>query len=148
MQRKPLPPKFLNGFLILAIGLHFSIPIRQIISLPYTFLGFIVIFLGIALDIWSIMSLKKNNTAIDFNTKPTRLVTNGPYSISRNPIYLSGMILSLGISILLGSLITFVFPIALFLILNKYYVPFEEIELERAFGADFLKYKQRVRRWF
>jgi protein-S-isoprenylcysteine O-methyltransferase Ste14 len=147
MKKKLIPPKFLNGFLVLAIGLHFIIPIRQIINSPYTFLGFIIIFLGIALDIWSVIVLKKNNTTTDFDTKSTRLVTNGPFSISRNPIYLSGVILSLGISILLGSLITFVFPIALFMILNKYHIPFEEMKLKKTFGPEYLKYKQRVRRW-
>jgi hypothetical protein len=61
MKKKLIPPKFLNGFLVLAIGLHFIFPIKQIINSPYTFLGFVAIFLGIALDIWAVIVLKKNN---------------------------------------------------------------------------------------
>ena len=86
-------------------------------------------------------------TTIDFYEAPNRLVTDGPFHISRNPIYLSGVILSLGVAILLGSLITFVFPIALLVILDRYYVPFEEKRLEETFGTQYLEYKQRVRRW-
>jgi protein-S-isoprenylcysteine O-methyltransferase Ste14 len=57
------------------------------------------------------------------------------------------VILSLGVAILLGSLITFVFPIALLVILDRYYIPFEEKRLEETFGAEYLEYKQKVRRW-
>lgn len=129
----------------LAIGLHFLFPIIQIIYFPHTLFGIIVIASGITLDIWAV--LENYNTTIDFNGKATRLVTTGPFQISRNPIYFGGVILSLGIAILLGSLITFVFPAALLWILNRYYIPFEERNLENTFGEEYLKYKQKVRRW-
>jgi protein-S-isoprenylcysteine O-methyltransferase Ste14 len=60
---------------------------------------------------------------------------------------LGGVILSLGIAVLLGSLITFVFPIVLLLILDQLYIPVEERKLEETFGKEYLEYKQRVRRW-
>ena len=53
----------------------------------------------------------------------------------------------LGLSILLGSLITFAFPVALWVILNGLYIPSEEELLEKTFGEEYLRYKQRVRRW-
>jgi protein-S-isoprenylcysteine O-methyltransferase Ste14 len=146
MKNTILPPKFLNGLLVVAIGLHFIIPIRQIFP-TFSIIGFMFILLGISLNIWSILVLKENNTTIDFDKKPNRLVTKGPFSIGRNPIYLSGVILSLGISISLGSLITFPFPLALLMILNKYYIPLEEMKLEKIFGEEYRKYKQKVRRW-
>jgi protein-S-isoprenylcysteine O-methyltransferase Ste14 len=147
MKNQLLPPKYLNLFLFLAIGLHFLFPIVQIIVPPYTLLGLTVITLGIVLTIWSILVLTVKNTTISFNGKATRLVTTGPFQISRNPIYLGGVVLSLGIAITLGSLITFVFPLALLLILNHYYIPSEEVNLEDAFGESYREYKQRVRRW-
>jgi protein-S-isoprenylcysteine O-methyltransferase Ste14 len=147
MKNQLLPPKYLNLFLVLAIGLHFLFPIVQIIVPPYTLLGLTVITLGIVLNIWSILVLRVKNTTISFNGKATRLVTTGPFQISRNPIYLGGVVLSLGIAITLGSLITFVFPLALLLILNHYYIPSEEVNLEDAFGESYREYKQRVRRW-
>ncbi|NIN35600.1 MAG: hypothetical protein GTO60_11145, partial [Gammaproteobacteria bacterium] len=66
-------------------------------------LGLIFILFGVVLNVWSSRLLKKKGTAIDFYEAPNRLVTDGPFRISRNPIYLSGVILSLGIAILLGS---------------------------------------------
>jgi len=147
MRNKLLPPAYLNTFLVLAIGLHFILPIKRIIHSPYTYLGFFIILFGVALNVWSARLLKKKSATIDFYETPTRLVTDGPFRISRNPLYLGGVILSLGIAVLLGSLITFVFPIALLLIVDKLYIPVEEKRLERTFGKEYLEYKQRVRRW-
>ena len=147
MRDKLLPPSYLNIFLVLPIGLHFVLPIKRIVHSPYTYLGFVFILLGLALNTWSVRLLKKRNTTIDFQEMPNRLVTDGPFRISRNPLYLGGVILSLGIAILLGSLITFVFPVALLLILDRLYIPAEETRLEKIFGEEYLEYRQKVRRW-
>jgi hypothetical protein len=98
------------------------------------------ILFGVSLNVWSSRLLRKKSTDIDFYEAPNRLVTNGPFRISRNPIYLGGVILSLGTAILLGSLITFVFPMALLMILDRHYIPFEEKRLEKTFGRKYLEY--------
>jgi protein-S-isoprenylcysteine O-methyltransferase Ste14 len=123
------------------------LPIKRIIYPPYTYLGTIFILFGAVLNIRSVALLKNNATTYDFHGKPMELVMDGPFRVSRNPIYLSGVILSLGIAMLLGSLITFVFPIALLIILNKLYIPSEEVVLEGAFGDEYRHYKRKVRRW-
>ena len=102
---------------------------------------------GLFLNVWSTRLLKEKNQWIDFYETTNRLVTDGPFRFSRNPVYLSGVILSLGIAVLLGSLITLVFPIALLLILDRLYIPIEEDRLETEFGKEYLEYKQRARRW-
>jgi protein-S-isoprenylcysteine O-methyltransferase Ste14 len=147
MKKKLISPKYLNGFVVLAFGMHFMLPIRRIIYNPFTFLGIFVILFGLILNIWSVRVLRRNNTPADLYQTTTRLVTNGPFRFSRNPIYLSGVVLLLGITIFLGSLVTFVFPIALLLILDKIYIPFEEKKLEETFDKEYLIYKRKVRRW-
>jgi protein-S-isoprenylcysteine O-methyltransferase Ste14 len=147
MKSRRFSPTRFNLFLVLAIGLHFVLPIKKIIYAPYTYSGIIFILLGGVLNIWSVALLKKNGTTVDFHGTPNELMINGPFRISRNPIYLSGVILSLGLAILLGSLITFVFPVALLIILNYLYIPSEEVTLGQVFGEEFLQYKQKVRRW-
>ncbi len=147
MDTEFIPPKYLNVFLVLSFGLHFLFPILILIVFPYTLFGFILILFGLIINVWSVRELKRNMTTIDFNKTTTKLVIEGPFSMSRNPIYLSGVILSLGIAILLGSLISFIFPVTLFLILNNYYIPSEELKLEKTFGFEYKKYKKHVRRW-
>lgn len=147
-MRDRLPsPTYLNIFLLLAIGLHFILPIRRIIYTPYTYLGLVFILLGAALNLWAVRILNVSKTTIDFHGIPNKLVIAGPFRFSRNPIYLSGVILSLGIAILLGSLVTFIFTIVLILILDRFYIPSEEVELNKMFGNRYHEYKQKVRKW-
>jgi len=53
----------------------------------------------------------------------------------------------LALALFLGSLITFLFPIFFLLIMDWYFVPVEEKNLEKIFGRKYLEYKERVRRW-
>ncbi|UCC51316.1 MAG: isoprenylcysteine carboxylmethyltransferase family protein [Anaerolineaceae bacterium] len=147
MTKKLPPPKYLNILVVLGIMLHFIWPIKRIIHAPFNYLGLGFILLGVILNIWSTKLLKEQKTTINFEDTPDILVVTGPFSISRNPIYLSGVILLLGIAMLLGSVSTFLFPILLLLILDKLYIPSEEKLLEEMFGQRYLDYKQRVRKW-
>jgi protein-S-isoprenylcysteine O-methyltransferase Ste14 len=142
-----IPPRYFNIILVVAVLLHFLIPVKKLIHPPFTYLGIISIILGLALNIWSVRFLRGNQTAIEFDKNPSHLVTNGPFGISRNPIYLSGLMLSIGIAIFLGSLITFLFPVLLLLISDRVYIPSEEETLENTFGDEYRTYKQKVRRW-
>lgn len=147
MNTKLIPPKYLSMFLVMPILLHLLFPIQMMVSFPYTFFGLILILFGLVLYIWSVIELKRNDTEVDFYETASKFVINGPFRFSRNPIYLGGVILSVGIAIFLGSLITFIFPVALILIFNNYYIPFEELELEKTFSEEYRNYKKRVRRW-
>ncbi len=147
MKKNLPPPKYLNILPILAIVLHFFWPINRIIPAQFNYLGWGFILLGVVLNIWSAKVLKEQKTTINFHETPNSLVVTGPFSRSRNPIYLSGVILFFGLAILLGSVITFLFPIALLLILDRLYIPSEEMSLEKTFGRRYLDYRNRVRRW-
>jgi protein-S-isoprenylcysteine O-methyltransferase Ste14 len=63
-------------------------------------------------------------------------------------MYLGVLIWLIGLAILLGSLIAFLFPILLFLLANFLVIPVEEKDLQGIFGEQFIEYKRRVRRWF
>jgi protein-S-isoprenylcysteine O-methyltransferase Ste14 len=148
LNKKTFPPTYLSALLIVEIGLHFLFPIRQIIHAPYTYSGVLLTAISIALNAYFTQYLERQNTTSSFQETAKRLIITGPFSKSRNPIYLSGVLLSFGIAIFLGSLITFFVPISIFLILNSIHIPHEEQRLEEIFGEDYLEYKQQVRRWF
>ncbi len=147
MKKRFLPPGYLNILLVFAIGLHFVFPIKRIVPTSFSFAGVVLIVLGVILNIWSGSTLRRSNTTIDFGETPNRLVTDGPFRFSRNPIYLSGVTLSLGLTISFGSLILLIFSIALFVILNSFYIPIEENRLANEFGRSYHEYKQSVSRW-
>jgi len=147
MKSKLPSPRYLSTFLALSIGLHFVLPIKRIIYLPYTSLGLALFLPGLILNAWTVGQFWKRGTTFDFHGTANELVVDGPFRISRNPIYLSGVMRSLGLAVLLGSLVAFALPIAVWLILDRLYIPSEEAALESLFGQAYLEYKKRVRRW-
>lgn len=133
--------------IIINILLHYFIPIKQIIFSPFNYLGIIIFILGWMPNIWLGIHFRKIGTSIPAKDIPTKLVTTGFFRLSRNPTYL-GMILALfGEAIFLGSIITFILPVIFFIAINKINIPFEEENLERKFGKNYLDYKKKVRRW-
>jgi len=144
---KFLPPHFLFLFTLLAIILHFTIPLKQIIYVPYNLLGIILIILGLIPAFWTKNHFEKKNTTILPHENPTSLSLEGPFRISRNPIYLGAVLTLFGVAILLGSIITFIFPLFMFFVLDFLFIPFEEENLERIFKNKYLDYKNKVRRW-
>jgi protein-S-isoprenylcysteine O-methyltransferase Ste14 len=109
--------------------------------------GFLFILLGIILNIWVDIMFKKNKTTVKPYKNPTEFITSGPFRISRHPMYLGMMLILLGATIVSGTLIIFVFPIAFIILMEIFFIPFEEKNLERIFGRKYLSYKSRVRRW-
>lgn len=140
-------PSYFNLLFVLAAVFHLTVPTRKVVHPPYTYVGLPLILFALALNVWSSGLLRDRNTSTEFHGRPTRLVTTGPFRVSRNPTYLSGVIVLLGLAVLLGSAITFGFPVLLFVVLNRFYVPAEEMVLERTFGLEYAEYKRRVRRW-
>ena len=79
---------------------------------------------------------------------PPQLVTAGPYTISRNPMYASGLFAWLGWVIFYGSPAIFAALLMLWAIFSFRVIPTEERQLETLFGEEYLQYKNSVRRWF
>lgn len=146
-MKQPISPSYFNTFIVLTIIMHFILPIKTIIYAPYNYSGLVIIFVGLVMNIWAINTLKVNNSTIEFRGTSQKLVVTGPFRISRNPLYLGGVMILFGMAVLLGSIITFLFPILLFALLNGIYIPNEEKRLESIFGASYLEYKHKVRRW-
>ena len=80
--------------------------------------------------------------------RPTsNLIQSGIYRFSRNPIYVSGLVLQLGVALLMNNLwIVLLVPVSK-LVFDRYVIALEEAYLERAFGQVYLDYKRTVRRW-
>jgi protein-S-isoprenylcysteine O-methyltransferase Ste14 len=136
------------AFLIaLPILLHYLIPIIIVVPKPYSYIGALVMLLGLALMTWAAMLFRKAGTSFQLQGESSSLVTSGPFHLSRNPMYLGMLIWLSGLAILLGSLISFVFPPLFFILANFYVVPLEEKSMEQMFGKQFVEYRQHVRRW-
>lgn len=102
-------------------------------------LGLALIFLGIGGRMWATLYIG--------GRKAAEIVSAGPYSITRNPLYLFSSVAAAGVGAQTGSYVV----MALFAILCAaafYLVAFrEERFLEHAFGSRYLAYVDRVPRF-
>ncbi len=141
---KSQPPKYFMTLLVLSI-LSYFIQIK-IIPKPYNYFGIVLILFGVIINLWTDRLFKKEKINVKYHKIPHKLITSGPFKISRNPMYLGMLAILLGIAILLQNLITFLFPIIFIIIIEKH-ISIEEKNLEKKFGKKYIKYKHKVRRW-
>jgi protein-S-isoprenylcysteine O-methyltransferase Ste14 len=91
--------------------------------------------------------MREAGTNIQPNLPSTTVVSSGPYSLTRNPIYLAMTLLYSGIAILVNTVWPlFLLPLVL-VVIRFGVIEREEGYLERKFGKSYRDYKERVRRW-
>lgn len=75
------------------------------------------------------------------------LVTHGIYRYTRNPMYLSLLLLLVAYASYLGSWAAFLGPVAYVAYITRFQILPEERVLLSKFGAEYDAYRRRVRRW-
>lgn len=80
-------------------------------------------------------------------SRTTRLVTGGVYRLSRNPLYLSLLLLLVAYAIRLGTWTEWVGPTLFAAYITRFQIIPEERILAQKFGEEFAAYRQRTRRW-
>lgn len=86
-------------------------------------------------------------TTLNPSGKPTTLITSGPFKLSRNPMYVSYLLVAIGFALFSDSWLGFIGPILYFIYLNFKIIPEEEQNLRDTFKNDYLVYTNKVRRW-
>lgn len=143
---KILPPQYFAASLIamLTLGYFFEGPL-----LPDTWLlvGIAPIVMGAVIAVVAARQFRKAKTNIVPLTISTTLVTNGIFTVTRNPMYVGMLAILIGTALLLNDLWPW-FVIALFwLMIRIGFVRHEETLMEQTFGEQYVEYKARVRRW-
>ena len=77
---------------------------------------------------------------------PDRIVAQGPYRYTRNPMYLGHLIFMLGLAVTFSSWLAAAL-LAFHAVWFHRRVLHDEARLESRFGAPYLAYKARVKRW-
>ena len=110
--------------------------------------GLIAVATGLALYAWCLaFHFRTYRAPVRMGFSPPRLVIAGPYRVSRNPMYVSGLFVWFGWTIFYGSPAVFVALLLLWAAFAPRVIPREERQLEALFGDDYLEYKRSVRRW-
>ncbi|MDR0393433.1 MAG: isoprenylcysteine carboxylmethyltransferase family protein [Puniceicoccales bacterium] len=131
-----------------AIILYFSDYDREMQNTLGMMTGTLLLIVGLFLAGWTMRLFIKigKGTAAPWDP-PQKLVVAGPYCYVRNPMLTSVLITLIAESLLLGSWYIFGWFIAFFLGNTVYFPFFEEKDLEKRFGEDYLQYKHNVPRW-
>ncbi|MFL7793587.1 MAG: isoprenylcysteine carboxylmethyltransferase family protein [Anaerolineae bacterium] len=112
------------------------------------FIGLIVVTVGLALYTWCLVfHFRSYDDSVRVSFSPPHLVAAGPYRLSRNPMYVSGLLTWIGWTIFYGSLAVFFVLVLLWAVFAFRVIPHEERQLEELFGEDYLRYKRSVHRW-
>ncbi len=141
------PPRIGMALMLIAGVAHWILKAGDPIFLASPTIGLMIGTGGFVLMLWSWLLFKKKNVAICPRAKTARIIQSGPYSFSRNSMYLGMILMMLGPALFTGAASLYLSALIYFLILNFVFCPFEEAKLLIAFGDEYAQYCSKVRRW-
>ncbi|TKE94411.1 isoprenylcysteine carboxylmethyltransferase family protein [Vibrio kanaloae] len=145
-----VPPVAL--FILVFVASYFSAQHLSIgaIVLPYKS---IVLVIGIALSgvvglsgIWEFRKQETTVNPIKVETA-SAVVDSGIFGYTRNPMYLGLFILLFCLGYFFQNLFSVLLSFVFVIYMNQFQIKPEERALEQLFGAEYIDYKQKIRRW-
>lgn len=101
-------------------------------------LGFFLIMIGIFFRAWSSGHLNKDN----------ELATDGPYALTRNPLYFGNFVLGFGIAIAGNNFYTYLIFFAFFLLFFPFLMVIEHRRLKKKFGKKYEEWSRKSNSFF
>jgi protein-S-isoprenylcysteine O-methyltransferase Ste14 len=143
-----IPPPLVT--LIFGLSIYFSRELFPTIEIKYSFyVGIFLLLLGFLILISAVRLFRIDQTTVNplSPKQATKLVTEGIFKFSRNPMYL-GMACVLASLAMFFNIIGGIVFIALFCAyITKFQIIPEEKAMSDLFSEDFDQYKQTTRRW-
>ncbi len=142
------PPPLLLGVCIVMV--FFA---RRLVPLDFMsvglslYVGPVIVGMSFALCYWALCPLRRSGTTVDIKRPSTTVVMGGLFRFSRNPIYLSTVLLQIGVGVWANSLWFFGLALLSYALLTWGVILREERYLGRKFGEAYAEYRARVRRW-
>lgn len=145
----PWPPILLVGTFAAALAMEWihPLPWPGVDDLPARIVGLAIGALGIALMIWSVVTMIRARTNIMPHRSADHLVTTGPFHRFRNPIYLADTMILLGMAEVTKNIWFAVGALIFALAVTWLAIIPEERHLEARFGDLYREYKARSKRW-
>ncbi len=109
--------------------------------------GWALIDAGTVFLLWTAWLMFWRKTTLNPYGKPQRLLSEGPFRVSRNPLYIGMLIMYVGGGLLWGNVWFFLLMPLLVAWLQFGIIRHEEQLLRKHFGEDYIEYCRKVRRW-
>jgi protein-S-isoprenylcysteine O-methyltransferase Ste14 len=142
-----IPPLYFLFCLGIVVAGFMLFPSLNRILFPARCAGAILVIAGILILAWSLRLFRKYGTPERLDLPTVYFVSEGPYKFSRNPQYLSGLLILVGASLALGNILSFIAPIVFYFCMRVLIIPYEEQEMKDLFLESYIDYTKKVRRW-
>ena len=100
------------------------------------FIGYIIVILGLWIRMWATLYIGQR--------KSKQLITEGPYSICRNPLYWGTFLIAFGAGLCFESIPLAIFALVVMVPVHILVAKAEEKHLEEIFGEEYEKYKHTI----
>ena len=146
-----IPPLLLTACCAgLIISLHYFLPYLNFrTNVLFRIFAKTTMIIGFAGMACAALQFRWQNTTLDPRQpdKTRRMVCSGLFACSRNPMYLGMAVLLAGLALWGANLIGFFLLPGFVIYLNEFQIKPEERILLQMFGAPYMDYMTRVRRW-
>ena len=150
-MRKPyfiLPvPLVYIAFFMLGWGLSLLLPLPLPENRWTWFLGWTAIDASVLLMVWAAWLMLWRKTTLNPYGKPKKLLTEGPFRVTRNPIYVADTLFYMGAALLFADIWVWLFLPVVLVAVNMGVIRHEERLMMEHFGEDYRDYMNKVRRW-
>lgn len=141
------PPILFAGCILAGVLIDLAWPLALLNDNWQYWIGGGLLVAGFALAFACILLFHRAGTNVPPYRPTTALVTDGPYRHSRNPMYIALFLAYLGIGVMADNGWMLALTVPLFMVMNVGVIAREDRYLEGKFGAAYIEYKSRVRRW-
>lgn len=142
-----LPPLWCLGSIALIYLCEWVLPSAHISFGVLTVLSWMIFVSAVAVIAWSLLWFLKKKTPVEPHHTPKTLIIEGPYRLSRNPIYLALVMLTIASALGNGSVIGLALAAGLWWILDRRFAAPEEALLRTTFGNEADDYLSSTKRW-
>ena len=121
-------------------------PVINVLNIVLKIIGMLLIVFGLYLDLSA-----KLKSKIFKKVEENKLITDGVYSIVRNPVYSGALLACTGAILIANNLILLFVPVICWMYLTLFLINTEEKWLRELYGEDYVSYCKRVNRcipWF
>lgn len=136
----------LAPFIFITLTYFFHLPVFQNIILHY--LGLLLIILGLGNTFYTYRIFWNKGKGTPVPIQPTKkLMSEGMYKYTRNPIYIMQFLWTIGIFLFFGHSLLILYSL-LYAIWAHFYILNEEKGLKERFGDEYISYMKSVPRYF
>ena len=129
----------------IAIGLTYVFDVNfasfDILEIPFIVIGILFIMFGFYLDLSA-----KYKSKLFKNVEENKLITDGVYAYTRNPVYSGGFLICVGAVFIANNLLLFLVPVVCWIYKTIFLINTAVVWLKELYGQDYIEYCKKVNR--